>query len=102
MAAKKLFTPKTDLTKAQLQSRREKVLALAEKAGLDFFGYANNKGTRMNIGLSTGKEKIFVVGWVADVEAGTMKSIIPNPEGIAIPKNFKKVSTVLNNIKKML
>lgn len=98
--SKKLFTAKTDLTKDQLQKRRETVLALADKAGLDFFGYANNRGTRMNIGLGTGKEKTFVVGWVADLETGEMKSIVP-ASPVSIPTNFKKIATVLNDIKKI-
>lgn len=99
--SKKLFTPKSDLTLEQLHKRQEEVLELANKAGLEFFGYANNKRTRMNIGLGEGKDKNFVVGWVVDLETSEMKSLIPNPEGISIPKNFKKIATVLNEIKKL-
>ena len=98
--SKKLFTSKTELTLEQLHKRQDAVLELANKAGLDFFGYANNKRTRMNIGIGVGKDKVLTVGWVADVETGEMKSLIP-AEPISIPKNFNKIANVLNQIRKI-
>ena len=98
---KNLFTAKKNLSLKELHKRQEKVLELAEKANLTFFGYANNARTRMTIGIGSGKENELVIGWVADVETGKMKSLIPSNDGINIPTNLKKVADVLNTIKKL-
>lgn len=96
---KKLFTSKESLTLDQLHKRQDQVLELAEKAGLSFFGYANNKRTRMNIGVADKNDQL-IVGWVVDVEANEMKSLVPAAP-ISIPSNFNKIAAVLNDIKKL-
>jgi len=98
--SKKLFTAKSNLSLTELHERQDTVLKLVEKSGLHFYGYDNNARTRMTIGLGAGKNQEMVVGWVADVETGEMKSLIPSTP-IAIPTNFKKVAGVLNSVKKL-
>jgi hypothetical protein len=96
--SKYLLSPTKKTNAAELDKRREAVKVAAEKAGLTFFGYADNKRTHPIVGHGSEKKESPRV--TIDIFTGEVVTIASGAKVFA-PTDFKILSTLLKSVGKV-